>query len=279
MEKLKSVFFHLSMVYWMALAALTAYLIYAVNLNLPTIGMGLVAFIPNGFMLWLFITKKPRTSANQTVLTFSIIIGYALFIIGSLTISWPLIIIYGVGLIFWMLFIFWYSNFPKHSSEVLKIGASLPELTLKTLDNKPFYASSLLGKKAIYLFYRGNWCPVCMAQVKEVASQYKSLKESGAEMILVSPQPQEKTKKLTESLGIDFLFLHDEGNKMAQKLDIAHINGVPIGASPAYGNDTVYPTIVITDEQGKIIFVDQTDNFRIRPEPETYISVLSGHTN
>lgn len=38
--------------------------------------------------------------------------------------------------------------------------------------------------------------------------------------------------------------------------------------------DTVYPTVIITDADNKIIFADLTDNYRIRPEPETFIRVL-----
>jgi hypothetical protein len=34
------------------------------------------------------------------------------------------------------------------------------------------------------------------------------------------------------------------------------------------------PTVIITDEQGKIIFADLTDNYRVRPEPETFLRVL-----
>ncbi len=275
MEKLKSIFFHVSVIYWIALSVITIYFIYAVGINLPTIGMALASFIPSGFMGWLFITKKPRTSASQTLLTFSEFAGIALLVIGSVSLSFPLIALYTTGFIFWILFIFWYSKLPVKRSPHLQPGKALPELHFKTFSNDDFYCSSLLGKKVIYLFYRGNWCPVCMAQIKEIAGQYQDLKERGAEMLLISPQSQIKSKELSDKIGIDFKFLTDEGNKMARLLEIEHVNGVPIGnLATGYEADTVLPTVIITDEQGKIIFVDQTDNFRIRPEPSTYISVL-----
>ena len=34
------------------------------------------------------------------------------------------------------------------------------------------------------------------------------------------------------------------------------------------------PTVVITDANGKIIFRDLTDNYRVRPEPETFLKIL-----
>ena len=279
MERLKAIFFHVSALYWMATSGITLYFFYAIGFNIPTIGMALASFIPLGFMAWLFITKTPRTSASQTMLTFSGFVGMALIIIGSVSFSLPIFCLYGIGFVFWILFIFWYSRLPVKKSTILRAGNALPELQFKTYDNETFYCSSLLGKKAIYLFYRGNWCPVCMAQVREIAGQYKDLKERGAEMILISPQPQSKSKDLAESVGMEFLFLTDEENKMAQKLEINHVNGVPIGnLALGYESETVLPTVIITDEHGKIIFLDQTDNFRIRPEPSTFISVLDAKT-
>jgi len=41
-----------------------------------------------------------------------------------------------------------------------------------------------------------------------------------------------------------------------------------------YDTDTVMPTIVITDKKGTILFADLTDNYRVRPEPETFFKVL-----
>ena len=275
MNKLKSIFFHLSIVYWVLVSAFTLYMLYAIGINLPTIGMTLVSILPTWFIIWLNITSKPRTSENQTLITFSVLIGFAILIIGSVNFSFFLISIYGINLVFWILYIFWFSYLPKRTSSILQLGNVLPELEFKAYNNEPFYGSSLLGKKAIYLFYRGNWCPVCMAQIKEITGQYQDLKNNGAEMVLISPQPQHKTKELAQKIGVEFLFLTDEHNQMAKKLEIDHLDGVPIG-NKLLGeeSDTVLPTVIITNEGGKIIFLDQTDNFRIRPEPSTFISVL-----
>ena len=44
-----------------------------------------------------------------------------------------------------------------------------------------------------------------------------------------------------------------------------------------YKSETVLPTVIITDEEGKILFLDQTDNYRVRPEPETFFEVLNAN--
>ena len=41
-----------------------------------------------------------------------------------------------------------------------------------------------------------------------------------------------------------------------------------------YASDTVMPTVVITAPGGRILWADETDNYRVRPEPDTYLAVL-----
>ncbi len=125
------------------------------------------------------------------------------------------------------------------------------------------------------MFYRGNWCPLCMAQIKEISAQYQELEKRGVEVLLISPQPVGKSASLAKKMKVNFHFLTDEKNAMARELKIDQKFGIPLGFEVlGYASETVLPTIIITDEEGKIIFLDQTDNYRVRPEPETFLKIL-----
>jgi hypothetical protein len=41
-----------------------------------------------------------------------------------------------------------------------------------------------------------------------------------------------------------------------------------------YEDDTVLPTLVVTDAEGRVVFADETDNYRVRPIPDTVIGAL-----
>ena len=43
-----------------------------------------------------------------------------------------------------------------------------------------------------------------------------------------------------------------------------------------YDSETVLPTIIITNTntKGHILWAHETDNYRIRPEPDTFLKVL-----
>jgi peroxiredoxin len=116
-----------------------------------------------------------------------------------------------------------------------------------------------------------------MAQIREISAQYQELERRGVAVLLVSPQPVSHSVALAKKMKVNFQFLTDENNAMARQLKIDQEHGVPLGFEVlGYKSETVLPTVIITDEQGKILFLDQTDNYRVRPEPETFLEVLDG---
>jgi len=78
---------------------------------------------------------------------------------------------------------------------------------------------------------------------------------------------------LAEKFDAPFEFLVDADGAAARELGLTHVGGVPKGV-PGYGADTVYPTVIIVDAARRILFSDQTDNYRVRPEPQTFLDVL-----
>jgi peroxiredoxin len=135
-------------------------------------------------------------------------------------------------------------------------------------------SADLIGSPAILIFYGGNWCPLCMAQIREVAERYQDLENLGATTVLISPQDPGRSRQLAKRLGVAFRFLVDESNRLAEKLDIAIRNGVPAGLPGGYAPHTVMPTVVALNSSGTIVYSDQTDNYRVRPEPDIFISIL-----
>ena len=173
-----------------------------------------------------------------------------------------------------MLYIFWYSRFGRFDSAQLLVGGKLPAFSGTTVDGEPFDSGSLVGAPAVLLFYRGNWCPLCMAQIKEMANRYRDLEALGIRTVLISPQPEELTRKLKAQYDVPFTHVVDDGNAIAEFLGIAVRNGVPFGIPGGYGPDTVLPTLVVCNEKGTILFSDQTDNYRVRPEPDVFLAIL-----
>lgn len=257
--------------------------VYAVQLLLATRdyltwGGVLLVYVPFLIILsWLMIARNmARTSSRFPVLI-------VLSIAGVITSGWgylqggdqiaPILAI--VGFAAFLAYDYWYSSFGRGHSGQVEVGQTLLAVELRNTAGETISSESLTDKPTVWIFYRGNWCPLCMAQIKEVASQYQQLEELGVRVALVSPQPHKFTVGLAKKFDVAFDFLTDEGNRAARALGIDQEYGVPMGMQVlGYDSETVLPTVIITEAGGQILWVDETDNYRVRPEPDVFLGII-----
>jgi len=108
-----------------------------------------------------------------------------------------------------------------------------------------------------------------------LATQYQMLQKLGVRVVLISPQSHDNTQALAKKLNVAFEFYTDPNNKAAEQLGLVHPNGLPMGMQIlGYDSDTVLPTVLILAPNGKVVWLHQTDNYRVRPEPEIFMQVL-----
>ena len=282
-NKLKSIFIMIFINAAALIAMHTVYLFFINGFQSLLLGRLIVAAtIAFLFIKAMALHNTPRTSKNMWLRTLIISMGLLLSLYGNYTSIQDILsslpsVLLTIG---WLVYVFWYSRFGKRDTTQLRVNTQLPEFEIEDIDKNKVLASSFLGKPSIFMFYRGNWCPLCMAQIKELVNQYKELEKRGVQMVLISPQPHKFTRDLAKKFDVNFNFMVDADNKAAIKLGIFHKNGLPAGMQMlGYDSDSVMPTVVITDKDGKILFADLTDNYRVRPEPETFLKVLDGTYN
>lgn len=231
--------------------------------------------LPGAYFVNGFLRPAARTSPNLVGLQVGSGVGVALGLPFARRhpIGWALTAAESIG---WLAYTRWYSWFGREPSAALTIGATLPDDLRFTEHGRGLIAaSSLRGRPTVWLFYRGNWCPLCMAQVGEIAARWRDVETLGAQVALVSPQDEAHTRSLAARHGVAFRYLRDEGLEAARRLGIADDDGTPAGMI-GYDGDTVLPTLVVTDSDGRIAYADQTDNYRVRPTPDTVLAALSG---
>ncbi|PHQ56943.1 MAG: hypothetical protein COC16_02255 [Lutibacter sp.] len=231
------------------------------------------------FFAGLFLKPQARTSANLNGYSLFIFTGFFVGLFGFIKYKISLyfdLTVFFLLIISWISYLKWYSVFENRlANSILKVGNKLPEFEFENSNKLQISSDSFIGNFSIFLFYRGNWCPLCMAQIKEIVAQYKEIEKRGIHMILISPQPHAFSEALARKNKIPFQFLTDKNNTVAKKLGLFHKAGTPAGFQIlGYDTDTVMPTVIITDKNQKIIYIDETDNYRVRPEPETFFNII-----
>ncbi|MEM8592214.1 MAG: redoxin family protein [Pseudomonadota bacterium] len=264
-----------------ALTALSAVSIFSVvqlagGGGLQWLGVALAAApLPAAVMYWMATQQVARTSANLLPGWIAGGAGLSLVLFAG---GMPLPVLLAAGsLLAFAWYVFHYSRFGRQPSETLILGEKMPEVTLFETDGSEVTTAHFEGHPSLYIFFRGNWCPLCMAQINEVAEQYRRISQMGVEVILVSGQTEEQTERLAARFDVPFRFLIDHELRAARHLGIFAENGTPKGLDViGYDRDTMLPTVVATDAAGRITFLDQTDNYRVRPEPETFLKIFTG---
>lgn len=237
-------------------------------------GLLLAAGAPAAVFARLYLAPVARTSAHlHSVLLAGIAgAGIAFSLAGPVHLS---LAAGAIGFVLTPLYIYWYSHFPARDTQTLAVGQSLPDIALENLQGQTLTTAELTRRPAIWLFYRGNWCPLCMANIREVAEAYGDLHARGVEVYLVSPQNAAHTQSLAARYDVPLHFLRDPDNRAAQRLGILDKGGLPLGMQVfGYGNDVPMPTTFITAAGGRIVYSDLTDNYRVRPEPAAFIAEL-----
>jgi len=236
------------------------------------------------FFSRIFIKPIPRTDTTLKVYTFLVFLGCILsFIAGNLYEEMHLFSsIIDLSLTFcWVLYLVWYSYFQDRNAQenpILKVGKQLPLLTLENHQQEIVTTDRFAGTPSIFIFYRGNWCPFCMAQIKEMVSKHEELTDRNINTVFISSQPHEFSEKLTKKHTLDFQFLVDVDGKVAKELHIFMKNGLPFGFQIfGFKSDTTLPTVIITDSKEKITYTNQTDNYRVRPEPSELLKVIDAN--
>jgi peroxiredoxin len=282
MNLLKSIFISTYMMAIMGLAAYAGWALYR-GANPITWSGVLLTVVPILMVIGYVMTFRnvARTSAHFPLINLLGLAGTALsaYVWAGTGTEGPAALLAAAGWIAFLLYAYWFSTFGSRTPSMkLVAGASLPRFTVRDVNGRLVSSAQLTDKPAILIFHRGNWCPFCTAQLRELIARYKEIDALGVRVAMIAPQPHENTVGVSKTYGAKFDFLTDEDNAAARALGIEHKNGLPMGMQMlGYDSDTVMPTVIITGRDGNIVWTHETDNYRVRPEPDTYLEVLRRH--
>jgi len=180
-----------------------------------------------------------------------------------------------------------------HLDGVAQPGTPLPDGKLLDVEGQPTtLASTLGGKPAVIVFYRGGWCPYCNIALRTYqASLVPALAPLGISLIAISPQTADGSLSAKQTKELTFTVLSDPGNQLARQLGIltAPSEGV-VQAQLQLGLDVTQinadgttglpmPTVIIADAAGTIRWIDVHRDYTTRTEPEQVLRAITQTTS
>ena len=72
----------------------------------------------------------------------------------------------------------------------------------------------LAGGPLLIVFFRGHWCPYCRRYLGKLRDHWPRLRERGARIVAISPEPPATSRVLVTELGLPFPALSDPDGRV-----------------------------------------------------------------
>lgn len=184
-------------------------------------------------------------------------------------------LLFGALAVIIVIFLYWRRRISgRPIPPLLQPGQPLADFSAIDEDGNPVRSNESKGQPTVMVFVRGNWCPFCTSQVKDLSSHYKDIVDLGARLILVTPKPLQTTRRVAEIFQVEFDFWLDSDLVVAKQLSLLAESAVPKKNREQYGSDTVWPTSLVIDSNGVIRYTELSRFIMDRPDPKKLLREL-----
>ena len=106
---------------------------------------------------------------------------------------------------------------PVFAQAGLKTGTIAPKFVAVDNAGKQVDLQSLLNthKAVVIFFYRGQWCPYCNKQIRDLQDSLRLLTAKGAYVIGVTPETSENINKTVDKTHASFSIIQDKGYRLS----------------------------------------------------------------
>lgn len=149
----------------------------------------------------------------------------------------------------------------------LQVNDKAPEFTAKDQNDKVIsLKDELKNGKVVLIFYRGQWCPYCNKELKNLEDSLSLITSKGAAVLAITPEQPANVEKTIEKTKATYSILTDDNLKIMKEYDVAFAvdpatvekyKAYGINFSLANGNNGAnlpVPAVYIIDTKGNIIY-------------------------
>lgn len=169
----------------------------------------------------------------------------------------------------------------------VNVNDKAPEFSAKSQDGKSVSLKEKLKTGPVVLvFYRGQWCPYCNRQLKNLEDSLSLITAKGATLIAVTPEKPENIIKTIEKTKATYPILFDEGLKIMKSYDVAFaVDPKTIERYKGYGIDFTevngvngtnlpVPAVYIINKNGEVVYRYFDADYRKRPSVKDLLDHL-----
>lgn len=163
-------------------------------------------------------------------------------------------------------------DLPAAALERVAVGVPAPDFTLERYGGGTLTLSQFRGKKNVVLvFYRGYWCPYCIAQLRELRTLLDDDLKRDTELLVVSIDREPETRVAVQRIandGVqpDFTFLSDPEHTVIDRYGLLNTSGSRRGIP--------HPATFVVDREGIVRWRDVQTDYKLRPPNAAVVAGL-----
>lgn len=173
------------------------------------------------------------------------------------------------------------------ADRAVKEGDMAPDFKLPDAKGNQVALSMLLARGPVVLaFYRGGWCPYCNLQLRAYQRILPEIRNLGAQLVAVSPEPPDASLSTAEKNALEFDVLSDVNATAAkayrllfdlsERLKAAYVGmDKDLSAINADGQwHLPIPATYVIGQDGRIVLAFVDPEYRHRLEPTEILAAL-----
>jgi peroxiredoxin len=173
------------------------------------------------------------------------------------------------------------------AGRILPVGASIPAFELPDQDGSSVFSDELLHRgRLVICFFRGRWCPFCVAQLEAMNTALSQIEKNGASLAAISPQTVKQSFFMHDQHQLRFPLLSDTHNHVARRFGLVY--RVPEAQKQVYSRTFVnlpfingeaswelpIPATYVVAQDSTVLYASADPDYTRRPEPEEIIARL-----
>jgi len=173
------------------------------------------------------------------------------------------------------------------ANRILPVGSRAPRFELPDQDGNPVLSDELLSRgRLVICFFRGRWCPFCVAQLEAMNWALAPLQKAGARLVAVSPQTSKQSFFMRDQHQLRFPLLSDANNQVARDFGLVYF--VPEEQRQVYSRTFVnlpflngdnswelpIPATYVLEGNGTVLYASADPDYTRRPEPGEVVCLL-----
>jgi peroxiredoxin len=149
------------------------------------------------------------------------------------------------------------------------VGQPAPDFSLTDADGRPFRLSELRGAPVLMKFYRGYWCPYCVGELAQLDRFAEDFAALGVKLVAVSSDRVDELAPFRRKHGWAIRLIADP-TLVAHRLYNVQFRKFTPRRGPF--RDLAIPTTILIDRDGRVLWVEQTPDFRVRPQADMVLA-------